>query len=73
MFFILSTVTQQKLYYNGTGHAYDELLTWGAAELGTYPQFMNGLEPEEWEYGLTFIFQSQWSRLSHRGEPWSEL
>ena len=61
---------QDKLYYNGTGHAYDELHTWGATDLGTYPQFMNGLEPEQWEYDLTFIFQSQWSRLNHRGEPW---
>ena len=56
-------VTQKKLYFNGTGHGYEELHTWGATELGTYPELMNGLEPEQWEYDMTFIFQSQWSRI----------
>ena len=62
--------TQRKSYYNGTGHAQELLYTFAATELGTYPVMMNGLEPEPFEYDLTFLFQSQWSRLNHRGEPW---
>ena len=31
---------------------------------------MHGLEPEDFEHDLTFLFESQWNRFSHRGEPW---
>ena len=31
---------------------------------------MHGLEPEDFEHDLTFLFESQWNRFSHRGKPW---
>ena len=61
---------QQKNYYPGAGHGQEELYVWGSPISGKYPSLMNELEPEQWEYDSTFLFQSQFSRLAHRGAPW---
>ena len=56
--------------FPGTGHGHDVGYVFGDVRDARYPLFNNGLEPEDWEYDVTFLFESQWTRFNHRGEPW---
>ena len=61
---------RDKPYYPGTGHAHELHYVWGSTKYDLYRVLMHGLEPEDFEHDLTFLFESQWNRFSHRGEPW---
>ena len=61
---------RDKPYYSGTGHAHELHYVWGSTKYDLYRVLMHGLEPEDFEHDLTFLFESQWNRFSHRGEPW---
>ena len=56
--------------FPGTGHGYDVGYVFGDVRDARYPYYNNGLQPEDWEYDVTFLFESQWTRFNHRGEPW---
>ena len=56
--------------YPGSGHGRDVEYVFGAVRDIRYPAYNNGLEPEDWEFDVTFLFESQWTRFNHRGEPW---
>ena len=56
--------------FPGTGHGHDVGYVFGDVRDARYPYYNNGLEPEDWEYDVTFLFESQWTRFNHRGEPW---
>ena len=61
---------RDKPYYPGTGHAHELHFVWGSTKYDLYRVLMHGLEPEDFEHDLTFLFESQWNRFSHRGKPW---
>ena len=56
--------------FPGTGHGHDVGYVFGDVRDARYPYYNNGLQPEDWEYDVTFLFESQWTRFNHRGEPW---
>ena len=44
--------------FPGTGHGGEQDYVWGTPQLGTYPEFNGGLEPLDWEFSTSFLFQA---------------
>jgi len=61
--------------YPGAWHTREEPYVWGYTRTYEYPNWNNGRQPLDWEHDVTAFFESQWSRMSHRGAPrdeWSQ-